>query len=200
MTDSVDSSGFADAPIEAAMAVLTTPATPPDPDLVALADLLASTAANFINTVELVAKQHAPDAAIALLLLEVSSILSAGARLGAISDVVPEGRFEPDAGLEPQLDTVRDALGVALEDVDHYLEVFDPYAGAEVVTARISDDLSTTVADLLHGLAHHAAGRPIEALWWWQHTYLTSWGSAASGAMRALQSLVAHVRLGAVIE
>ena len=34
---------------------------------------------------------------LAILLLEVADVLAMGARLGAIDDVVPEGRFEPDA-------------------------------------------------------------------------------------------------------
>ncbi|CAM5707521.1 hypothetical protein SHIRM173S_08323 [Streptomyces hirsutus] len=34
-----------------------------------------------------------------------------------------------------------------------------------------------------------------EALWWWQFSYFSNWGSTASAALRALQSVVAHVRL-----
>jgi hypothetical protein len=35
----------------------------------------------------------------------------------------------------------------------------------------------------------------VEALWWWQFSYFSNWGSTASATLRALQSLVAHVRL-----
>ena len=35
------------------------------------------------------------------MLLALSQLLLAGARLGAITDVVPSERFEPDAGPDP---------------------------------------------------------------------------------------------------
>src|SRR5690606_29138794 len=75
-------------------------------------------------------------------------------------------------------------------------EVFDPYEPRRApVAARISDDLAGVVTDLRHGMAHYRAGRITEALWWWQFSYFSSWGSTASAALRALQSVVAHVRL-----
>jgi hypothetical protein len=39
-----------------------------------------------------------------------------------------------------------------------------------------------------------------EALWWWQFSYVASWGGEASGALRALQSVIAHDRLDAEFE
>lgn len=187
-------------PIEAAMAVVTTPATRIDEELVALADGMATAAARFIQAAEAVAGGIDEEHAIAIMLLEVSDVLAMGARLGAIDDVVPEGRFEPDAGPEPDVDRLRAGLIQQLAPVDDYLEVFDPYAGPDLVPGRLSDDVAVIVSDLLHGLAHHAAGRTVEALWWWQTTYLTSWGDSGSSALRALRSLVAHVRSGAPLE
>jgi len=169
-------------------------------DLADLSDHMAGAAAQFVRTIEAVATADQPDEAVSILLLELSSLLAAGAPLGAIEDVVPNERFEPDAGAEPDIDRLRNTLHELLGPVDDYVEVFDPYAGPEVMGARLSDDLSQITSDLLHGLAHHAAGRPIEALWWWQFSYLSTWGQAASAALRALQSLVAHVRLEVPIE
>jgi hypothetical protein len=63
------------------------------------------------------------------------------------------------------------------------------------VACRISDDLADVITDLRHGMAHYRAGRTTEALWWWQFSYFSNWGSTTSAALRALQSLVAHVRL-----
>lgn len=189
-----------DAPLEGAMAVLVTPATSVDADLVTLADSLAEVSARFVQTVEAVAGGIDGDHAVAILLLEVSDALAMGARLGAIDDVVPEGRFEPDAGAEPDVDRLREALRAKLAPIDAYVEVFDPYAEPELVPGRLSDDITAMVTDLLHGLAHHAAGRPLEALWWWQTTYLSSWGDSGSSALRALRSLVSHVRTGALLE
>ena len=68
------------------------------------------------------------------------------------------------------------------------------------VLERVRDDLAEICTDLLHGLSHHLSGRHLEALWWWQFSYLSTWGPAASGALRALQSVVAHVRLGVPLE
>jgi hypothetical protein len=189
-----------EAPIEGAMAVLSTPATEVDSDLITLADGLADASARFVQAAEAVAAGAVEDQAIAILLLEVADVLAMGARLGAIDDVVPEGRFEPDAGAEPDVDRLRATLAERLAPVDAYVEVFDPYARPELVPGRLSDDISVIVTDLLHGLAHHTAGRPLEALWWWQTTYLSSWGDAGAGAMRALRSLVSHVRTGAPLE
>ncbi len=191
---------FADAPLDAAMAVVTTPATPIEPDLLELAAGLAASSARFVQTVEAVAEGIGEDHAIAILLLEVSDVLAMGARLGAIDDVVPEGRFEPDAGAEPDVDRLRAALAQRLAPVDSYVEVVDPYAEPELMSGRLSDDLSSMVSDLLHGLAHHAAGRPLEALWWWQTSYLSSWGDCGATALRSLRSLVSHVRSGAPLE
>lgn len=189
-----------EAPLEGAMAVLTTPATPVSDDLVELAEGIAVAAARFVQAAEAVASGAGGNQAIAILLLEVSDIMAMGARLGAIDDVVPEGRFEPDAGAEPDVDRVRAALAAQLAPVDAYVEVFDPYASPELIPGRLSDDIAAMVSDLLHGLAHHAAGRTLEALWWWQTTYLSSWGDSGAAALRALRSLVSHVRSGAPLE
>ena len=176
-------------------------AVEPEPaDLAELADHVAASAAQFVSAIEVVAGAENPDEVVSILLLELSSLLAAGAPLGAIEDVVPDERFEPDAGPEPDIDRLRNRLHELLGPVDDYVEVFDPYAQPELVAARLSDDLSQITSDLLHGLAHQAAGRRLEALWWWQFSYLSTWGPAASAALRALQSLVAHVRLEVPLE
>ncbi|MBI1378849.1 MAG: DUF5063 domain-containing protein [Frankiales bacterium] len=169
-------------------------------DLADIAADMAHASARFVSSVEAVAAAADPDAAISILLLELSALLAAGAPLGALADVTPRDEYEPDAGAEPSLDRVRDALRDMLGPADEYAEVFDPFSGPEVVTARLSDDLADVTADLLHGLAHHAAGRTLEALWWWQFSYLNNWGQAASAAVRAIQSLMAHVRLEVPID
>lgn len=169
-------------------------------DLADIADDMAAAAQEFITAVEAVAAAESPDESISILLLELSGLLASGAPLGAIVDVIPEERFEPDAGYEPDVDKLREALRSLLGPADEYAEVFDPYSGPEVVRARLSDDLADICSDLLHGLAHHSSGRTLEALWWWQFSYLSTWGQGASAALRALQSLVAHVRLEVPID
>ena len=159
---------------------------------------IADQVASFIVAVREIAAGENPEHAISMLLLEVSQLLLAGGRLGAIHDVVPEERFEPDAGWDPDVDGVRASLANLLEPIDDYVEVFDPYdEKPEIVESRLSDDLANVLSDLVHGLQHYSAGRPVEALWWWQFSYLSNWGSTAGAALRALQSVVSHVRLDA---
>ncbi|WP_432014993.1 DUF5063 domain-containing protein [Streptomyces sp. HD1123-B1] len=171
----------------------------PDPDdfAVQIADQIES----FIVAVTEVAKGDEPDSAVPFLLLELSQLLLAGGRLGAHEDFVPEERYEPDAGPEPDVDELRERFALLLEPVDVYSEVFDPYVPrAEPVASRISDDLAGIITDLRHGMAHYREGRINEALWWWQFSYLSNWGTMASAALRALQSLVAHVRLDSPLD
>ncbi|MBO8197795.1 DUF5063 domain-containing protein [Streptomyces smyrnaeus] len=169
----------------------------PDDFAVQISDQIES----FIVSVTEVAKGDDPDSAVPYLLLEVSQLLLAGGRLGAHEDIVPDERYEPDVGPEPDVDELRERLAALLDPVDVYSEVFDPYVPRSApVACRISDDLSDVLTDLRHGMAHYRAGRVSEALWWWQFSYLSNWGPTASAALRALQSLVAHVRLDKPLE
>ncbi|MFI2371988.1 DUF5063 domain-containing protein [Streptomyces sp. NPDC018833] len=164
----------------------------PDDFAVQIADSIES----FIVATTEVAKGDEPDSAVPFLLLEVSQLLLTGGRLGAHEDILPDERYEPDTGPEPDVDDLRERFAVLLDPVDVFSEVFDPYEPRKApVPSRISDSLADIVTDLRHGLAHYRAGRTTEALWWWQFSYFSNWGPTASATLRALQSLVAHVRL-----
>jgi hypothetical protein len=152
----------------------------------------------YVETVEAVASGGAGSNAIALLLLNVARITATGAQLGATADVVLPDNVEPPIPPEPDVSPLREALAAVLDGVDHYAEVFDPYLSEPTVDCALSDDLAEIAADLLHGLRHYREGRPFEALWWWQYSYLNHWGNNAGAALRALQSVVAHVRLDSV--
>ncbi|MCX4724933.1 DUF5063 domain-containing protein [Streptomyces sp. NBC_01306] len=157
---------------------------------------IADQVESFIVAVTEVAKGDEPDSAVPFLLLEISQLLLAGGRLGAHEDILPADRYEPDLGPEPDADDLRERFAQLLEPVDVYSEVFDPYEPRKApVACRISDDLADILTDLRHGMAHYCAGRTTEAMWWWQFSYFSNWGSTAAAALRALQSLVAHVRL-----
>ncbi|MCS0638658.1 DUF5063 domain-containing protein [Streptomyces sp. LP05-1] len=169
----------------------------PDSFAVQIADSIES----FIVATTEVAKGDEPDSAVPFLLLEVSQLLLAGGRLGAHEDIVPEERYEPDPGPELDMDELRERFAVLLDPVDVFSEVFDPYEPRRApVPCRISDNLADIVADLRHGLTHYRAGRTTEALWWWQFSYFSNWGPTASATLRALQSLVSHVRLDQPLE
>jgi uncharacterized protein DUF5063 len=154
----------------------------------------ASDAQAFLDAVTEVAAGSSPDIAIPVLLLALSQSLLAGARLGAITDVVPSERFEPDAGPDPDIDPVRAGLANLFEGLDEYVDVTDPLTNAELVHGMLSDDLADVAADLVHGLRHYRSGRIDEALWWWQYSYLSTWGDRATTSLRVLQSILRHLR------
>jgi hypothetical protein len=129
-----------------------------------------------------------------MLLLEISQVLLAGARLGAQRDFAPRGEYQPDVGPEPDLDAMRMRLAGMLDAVDTYSYVFDPYV-PEMVEGQLSDDLTSIATDLENGLRHYRLGNVEEALWWWQFSYVSSWGNLAGVALNALLSVVAHDRL-----
>ena len=174
--------------------------TPEPREDLELATDVARDVRSFLQTLELVASGRAGSQSVALLLLDVAQMCVAGAHLGARTDVILDSNVEPLLDPAPDLDAVRDGLIRELDPVDTYLEVFDPYADEDPVPYRLSDDLADMANDLVRGLLHYDAGRGREALWWWQFTYLNSWGGSAGAALRALQSVVAHVRLDAAEE
>ncbi|MFD2083316.1 DUF5063 domain-containing protein [Actinopolymorpha cephalotaxi] len=174
--------------------------TPPS-EVEDFAQEIADQVESFLIALREIARAEDLATGVPMLLLEVSQLMLAGGRLGAISDVVPVDRFEPDAGPDPDLDELRERLGYLLTDVDLYTEVFDPYTQPpELLNGRLSDDLAGIAASLVHGLKHHRAGRIDEALWWWQFSYLSSWGAEAGAVLRALHSVIAHARLDSARE
>jgi Domain of unknown function (DUF5063) len=164
-------------------------------DLLGVARAVADECRSYLSTVTEVASGSTPDATIPLLLLAVSDMLAAGARLGAMQDVVPPERFEPDVGADPDVDPLHVALANVLEGLDEYPEIVDPVLGPEVGDATLSGDLVAIGAALAQGLRHYEAGQVLEALWWWQFSYLSVWGERASSVLRVLQVMLGHLRL-----
>ena len=166
------------------------------------AQQIADQVESFLLALRAIARGEATGGeAISLLLLVVSQVLLAGGRLGVQEDFQPQEEYEPDPGPDPDLDDMRHRLAVLLGGVDAYTEVFDPYVDPpELVSSLMSDDLTSIAASLAHGLRHFKAGRVSEALWWWQFSYVASWGGEASASLRALQSVIAHDRLDSEFE
>ncbi len=163
-----------------------------------LAQAIADQTESFLLALREISRGGDRGSAVPLLLLEVSQLLLAGARLGVQVDFVPSEQFEPDTGPDPDLDAMRERLAELLEGVDDFTEVFDPYVDPpELISSKLSDDLSAIASYVAHGLRHYRAGSTQEALWWWQFSYVSSWGTEASAALRALQSVIAHDRLDA---
>lgn len=169
-----------------------------DPDTRDFAQQIADQVESFLIALKAIAREADGGRAISLLLLEISQVLLAGARLGAQRDFTPRAEYQPDVGPEPDLDEMRLRLAAILDSVDTYGLVFDPYV-PELVESQLSDDLTAIAYDLENGLRHYRLGDVDEALWWWQFSYVSSWGNLAGAALNALLSVVSHDRLDAEI-
>ncbi|MCB8955371.1 MAG: DUF5063 domain-containing protein [Nocardioides sp.] len=175
-----------------------TPMTPLDSETEEFALQIADQVESFLIALQAIARENDGGRAISLLLLEISQVLLAGARLGAQRDFTPAVEYQPDVGPEPDLDEMRLRLAEMLGTVDTYSYVFDPYVPG-TVESQLSDDLTSIATDLENGLRHFRLGNVHEALWWWQFSYVSSWGNLAGVSLNALLSVVAHDRLDAEV-
>ncbi|PVG82384.1 DUF5063 domain-containing protein [Nocardioides gansuensis] len=166
---------------------------PTAPEIDEFAGQIADQVESFLIALRAIAAEGNGSEAISLLLLEISQVLLAGARLGAQLDFEPREEYQPDVGPEADTDELRLRLAQMLGGVDTYTFVFDPYV-PEVVTSQLSDDLASIATDLDNGLRHYKLGNIDEALWWWQFSYVNNWGNLAGAALNALITVVAHDR------
>ena len=173
---------------------VTMPVTEPDSEIEDFAQQIADSVTGFLLALREIAREADGGRAISLLLLEISQVLLAGARLGVQQDFAPREEYQPDVGPEADVDGMRMRLAQMLDNVDTYAFVFDPYV-PEVVASNLSDDLTSIALDLENGLRHFRSGDVDEALWWWQYSYVNNWGNLAGAALNALLSVVAHDRL-----
>lgn len=163
------------------------------------AQQIADQVESFLLALRAVAIEGNGARAVSLLLLEISQVLLAGARLGAQLDFSPREEFQPDVGPEADIDQMRLRLAEMLGGIDTYSFVFDPYV-PEVVDSLLSDDLTSIAIDLDNGLRHYRSGDVDEALWWWQFSYVNNWGNLAGAALNALLTVVAHDRFDTDLE
>lgn len=164
-----------------------------------LAQQIADAVEAYLVGLQAISREETSGIAVSLLLLEVSQVLLAGARLGAQADFEPQQEYQPDVGPDADLDAMRLRLAALLGPADTYSHNFEPY-DPETFPSQLSDDLTAIANDLANGLRHFRAGYVTEALWWWQYSYLASWGSSACGVLAALHSIVAHDRLDLEVE
>jgi hypothetical protein len=162
-------------------------------DREAFAVQIADQVESFLIALRAIAREGNGAQAVSLLLLEISQVLLAGARLGAQLDFTPREEYQPDVGPEPDIDEMRLRLAEMLDSIDTYSFVFDPYL-PDVVESQLSDDLASIAVDLDNGLRHYRLGDVDEALWWWQFSYVNNWGNLAGAALNALLTVVAHDR------
>ncbi|MCB0258064.1 MAG: DUF5063 domain-containing protein, partial [Anaerolineae bacterium] len=73
-----------------------TPMTPLDSETEEFALQIADQVESFLIALQAIARENDGGRAISLLLLEISQVLLAGARLGAQQDFVPRDEYQPD--------------------------------------------------------------------------------------------------------
>ena len=76
---------------------------------------------------------------------------------------------------------------------DAYREVYDPYSDEDAVTATLSDDLSDIYVNLKQGLVRYYEGQSsamARAIWDLKLNFTIHWGEHATGALRAIHSLL----------
>ena len=173
----------------------TPPTTPVvDAATAEFAGQIADQIESFLIALRAIAREGDGGSGISLLLLEISQVSLAGARLGAQQDFTPIAEYQPDVGPEADLEGLRLRLAEMLDPIDTYSYVFDPYV-PETVESLLSDDITSIASDLENGLRHYRSGDVDEALRWWQFSYIASWGNLAGVALNALLSVVSHNRL-----
>ena len=131
-------------------------------ELTILAHETGAEARSYLVAVREVASGSEPESAIPLLLLAISQVLVTGARLGAITDVVPEDRFEADPGPDDDIDPLRQGLANLFEGIDEYADLVDPVTSLEMTKGALSNDIADVAAALSHGLRHLQGGRTVE--------------------------------------
>ena len=118
---------------------------------------------SFLLALRAIAREGNGAQAVSLLLLEISQVLLAGARLGAQLDFEPREEYQPDVGPEADIDEMRLRLAEMLDSIDTYSFVFDPYL-PDVVQSKLSDDLTSIATDLDNGLRHYRLGNVEETV------------------------------------
>lgn len=160
-----------------------------------LADDTARDARAYLDTVTELASGGVEDSALAILMLALSTIISAGSRLGAVQDILLEDLYEPDSGPDADLEDLHMGLADLLEGLDDYADIVDPLISTDLTQGSLANDLTEVAAALGHGLAHYDKGRTNEALWWWQYSFMSSWGERAIAGLRMLVCMLGHIRL-----
>src|SRR6476469_9164636 len=84
------------------------------------AQQIADSVSSFLLALREIAREADGSRAISLLLLEISQVLLAGARLGVQQDFTPRAEYQPDVGPEADVDDLRMRLADMLGNVDTY--------------------------------------------------------------------------------
>lgn len=160
-----------------------------------LAEATATEARSFLETVRTLARGDADESALIVLMLALSRVIAAGSALGAVADVLVDDLYEPYSGPDVDVEDLLIGLASLLEGLDEYVEIVDPVVSGELSQESLSNDVTEVAAALAHGLTHYDHGRLNDALWYWQYSFMASWGDRAICGLRTLVSMLGHIRL-----
>jgi len=76
-------------------------------EMARLADDIAASVSTFLDSLRVIATQATGSQAVSLLLLQISQVCLAGAKLGAQRDFAPRDDYQPDVGPDADLDDLR---------------------------------------------------------------------------------------------
>ena len=112
-----------------------------------------------------------------------------------LPDIKQLSDYEPSRIPHEQWEDIYKSLQHKLGEHDYYQEIFDPYQNKEEqVTASLADDLADIYGDIKRGLQDWVKASPSDRLhiiWYWKLDF-DHWGAHATGAFRALYSLLYH--------
>ena len=86
-----------------------------DADKIKFEEQIADSVTSFLLALREIAREGNGSEAVSLLLLEISQVLLAGARMGAQHDFTPREEYQPDVGPEADIDDLRLRLAEMLE-------------------------------------------------------------------------------------
>ena len=159
------------------------------------AQQIANSVESFLLALRAIAEENDVGRAIPLLLLEITQISLAGARLGVQTDFTPRDGVPARRRARGRPRGPAAAAGRACSTRSTPTATSSTPMSPETVESQLSDDITAIASDLENGLRHYRAGDVDEALWWWQFSYVASWGNLAGTALNALLSVVSHNRL-----
>jgi Domain of unknown function (DUF5063) len=139
--------------------------------------------------------EHAPLPA-SEFLQQVHSLLP---RLYAAALLLPDiGWDAPDCEGRHTMSTLGRDLRAKFGALDHYRELFDPYASEseEPVIGSLSNDIADIYAELANGITCWDAGNHDGALWAWRFGFQMHWGKHLTSALRALYAWTVRPSIG----
>ncbi|WP_160118379.1 DUF5063 domain-containing protein [Bacillus sp. V59.32b] len=97
-------------------------------------------------------------------------------------------QVETESEKLPEINVVRPKISFGKYEC--YSEVYEPYSDEESINASLTDDILDIYQDVKEGLILFESNDRNEAIWHWNFSFSTHWGSHVVDALRALHSIM----------